>query len=92
MPLKVRKPLTPGQRGLVLQTTDDITQRKPKKVLLNPLKKREEEILLAVSPLDTEVGATKNGTELSTLRGIILVSQELLRPLNTTRIGPLGSH
>jgi len=39
MPLKTRKPTTPGQRGLVLQTTDDITTRKPKKSLLRPLKK-----------------------------------------------------
>ena len=39
MPLKTRKPITPGQRGLVLQTTDDITTRKPKKSLLRPLKK-----------------------------------------------------
>ena len=39
MPLKVRKPLTPGQRGLVLQTTDDIPQRKPKKSLVKPVKK-----------------------------------------------------
>ena len=40
MPLKARKPTTPGQRGLVLQTTDDITTRRPKKSLLRPLKKR----------------------------------------------------
>ncbi len=40
MPLKSRKPTTPGQRGLVLQTTDDITTRHPKKSLLLPLKKR----------------------------------------------------
>lgn len=40
MPLKTRKPTTPGQRGLVLQTTDDITQRKPKKALVLPLKKK----------------------------------------------------
>lgn len=40
MPLKTRKPLTPGQRGLVLQTTDDITQRRPKKSLVLPLKKK----------------------------------------------------
>ena len=40
MPLKTRKPNTPGQRGLVLQTTDDITTRRPKKALLLPLKKR----------------------------------------------------
>ncbi len=40
MPLKVRKPLTPGQRGQVRQTTDDITTSKPKKSLLKPLKKR----------------------------------------------------
>ena len=39
MPLKTRKPITPGQRGLVLQTTDDITRRKPKKSLLRPIKK-----------------------------------------------------
>ncbi|MCH7800461.1 MAG: 50S ribosomal protein L2 [Chloroflexi bacterium] len=39
MPLKTRKPTTPGQRGLVLQTTDDITESKPKKSLLRPLKK-----------------------------------------------------
>ncbi len=40
MPLKTRKPTTPGQRGLVLQTTDDITERKPKKPLVLPLKKK----------------------------------------------------
>ena len=40
MPLKSRKPTTPGQRGLVLQTTDDITERKPKKSLVRPLKKK----------------------------------------------------
>ncbi|MDP6454565.1 MAG: 50S ribosomal protein L2 [SAR202 cluster bacterium] len=39
MPLKTRKPITPGQRGLVLQTTDDITESKPKKSLLKPIKK-----------------------------------------------------
>ena len=40
MPLKTRKPTTPGQRGLVLQTTDDITTRRPKKSLLLPIRKR----------------------------------------------------
>ena len=40
MPLKTRKPTTPGQRGLVLETTDDITTRRPKKSLLRPIKKR----------------------------------------------------
>ena len=40
MPLKTRKPTTPGQRGLVLQANDDITQRKPKKSLVLPLKKK----------------------------------------------------
>ena len=40
MALKTRKPTTPGQRGLVLQTTDDITTNRPKKSLLRPLKKR----------------------------------------------------
>jgi len=39
MPLKTRKPTTPGQRGLVLQSTDDITERKPRKNLVRPLKK-----------------------------------------------------
>jgi large subunit ribosomal protein L2 len=39
MPLKTRKPHTPGQRGLVLQTNDDITESKPKKSLLKPIKK-----------------------------------------------------
>ena len=40
MPLKARKPLTPGQRGAVLPTSDDLTTDKPKKSLLRPLKKR----------------------------------------------------
>lgn len=39
MPLKTRKPTTPGQRGLVLQTNEDITTRKPKKSLLRRVKK-----------------------------------------------------
>ena len=39
MPLKTRRPNTPGQRGLVLQTTEDITRSKPKKSLLRRLKK-----------------------------------------------------
>ena len=39
MPLKTRSPNTPGQRGLVLQTTEDITRSKPKKSLLRKLKK-----------------------------------------------------
>ena len=39
MPLKTRRPNTPGQRGLVLQTTEDITRSKPKKSLLRKLKK-----------------------------------------------------
>jgi len=38
--LKRRKPTTPGQRGMVLQATDDITESRPKKSLLRPLKKR----------------------------------------------------
>ncbi|MCH8205477.1 MAG: 50S ribosomal protein L2 [Chloroflexi bacterium] len=40
MALRTRKPTTPGQRGLVLQTTDDITESRPKKSLLRPLKSR----------------------------------------------------
>ena len=40
MPLKTRKPLTPGQRGLVTQTGDDITSTKPRKSLLEPLRRK----------------------------------------------------
>ena len=40
MPLKVQKPMTPGQRGQIRQTTEDITTSRPKKSLLKPLKKR----------------------------------------------------
>lgn len=40
MPLKSAKPTTPGRRGAVFQTTDDITSEKPKKSLLRPHKKR----------------------------------------------------
>ena len=80
MPLKVRKPLTPGQRGLVLQTTDDITQRKPKKSLVKPVKKTGGR------------NSTKNVIGLSILRGITLVFWERLRLLNMTQIDPLGLH
>ena len=40
MPLKSAKPTTPGRRGAVFQTTDDITSDNPKKSLLLPHKKR----------------------------------------------------
>jgi large subunit ribosomal protein L2 len=40
MPLKSAKPTTPGRRGAVFQTSDDITSDKPKKSLLLPNKKR----------------------------------------------------
>ena len=40
MPLKAAKPTTPGRRGAVFQTTDDITRRRPKKSLVLPQKKR----------------------------------------------------
>ena len=40
MPLRALKPVTPGQRGVVLQTTDDITTRRPKKSLTKGLKRR----------------------------------------------------
>ncbi len=40
MPLRSLKPNTPGQRGAVVQTSDDLTTSKPKKSLLKPLKKR----------------------------------------------------
>jgi len=39
MPLKTRKPMTPGQRGLVLMTNDDITRTKPKKSLVRTKKR-----------------------------------------------------
>lgn len=40
MPLKSANPTTPGRRGAVFQTTEDITQDKPRRSLLLPLKKR----------------------------------------------------
>ena len=40
MPLKSANPTTPGRRGAVFQTTEDITRRKPKKSLQLPLKRR----------------------------------------------------
>ena len=39
MPLRALNPRTPGQRGAVLSTSDDITTRKPKKALVRPMKK-----------------------------------------------------
>lgn len=40
MPLKILKPNTPGQRGAVLPTSEEITTNRPKKSLLQPVKKR----------------------------------------------------
>ena len=40
MPLKAANPTTPGRRGAVFQTNDDITRVGPRKQLLLPLKKR----------------------------------------------------
>ena len=40
MPLKRAKPTTPGRRGAVFMTSDDVTRREPKKSLLKPLKQR----------------------------------------------------
>lgn len=40
MPLRRLKPTTPGSRGTILQTSDDITRDKPKKSLLLPLRKK----------------------------------------------------
>ncbi len=40
MPLRALKPNTPGQRGVVFQTNDDITTRKPKKSLTKGVKRR----------------------------------------------------
>ena len=39
MPLKALKPITPGMRGAVLSTSEEITTNKPKKSLLKPMKK-----------------------------------------------------
>jgi large subunit ribosomal protein L2 len=40
MPLRSAKPITPGLRGAVFQTTDDITRRSPKKSLVKPMKSK----------------------------------------------------
>ena len=40
MALRARKPTTPGQRGAILQTSDDLTTSKPKKSLILPMKQR----------------------------------------------------
>ena len=40
MPLRPLKPNTPGQRGVVFQTNDDITTSKPKKSLTRGVKRR----------------------------------------------------
>lgn len=40
MPLKRAKPTTPGRRGAVFMTNDDITRREPKRSLIKPLKQR----------------------------------------------------
>ena len=40
MPLKPKKPTTPGQRGAVLPSSEDLTTRKPKKSLIVPLRRR----------------------------------------------------
>ncbi len=39
MPLKSVKPITPGRRGAIFQVNDDITERRPRKSLVKPLKK-----------------------------------------------------
>ena len=40
MPLRKPKPTTPSLRGTIFQSFEDITERKPKKSLLLPLKKK----------------------------------------------------
>ncbi|MCI0770300.1 MAG: 50S ribosomal protein L2 [Chloroflexi bacterium] len=40
MPLKALKPITPGMRGAVLPTNEEITTSQPKKSLLRPMKKQ----------------------------------------------------
>ena len=40
MPLRKLNPTSPGQRGTILQTSDDVTSTRPKKSLLKPMKKR----------------------------------------------------
>lgn len=40
MPVKIYKPTSAGRRGMSVSTFDDITQTKPEKSLLSPLKKK----------------------------------------------------
>ncbi len=40
MPLRKLNPTSPGQRGTILQTSDDVTSTRPKKSLLKPTKKK----------------------------------------------------
>lgn len=40
MPLKSTKPTSPGRRGAIFQSTDEITRRRPKKSLVLPLRKK----------------------------------------------------
>ncbi len=40
MPLRKLNPTSPGQRGTILQTSDDVTSARPKKSLLKPMKKK----------------------------------------------------
>lgn len=40
MPLRKLNPTSPGQRGTILQTSDDVTSTRPKKSLLKPIKKK----------------------------------------------------
>lgn len=40
MPIKVYKPTSPGRRGMSVSTFEEITQSRPEKSLLRPLKKR----------------------------------------------------
>ncbi len=45
MPLKLRKPITPGQRGMSFISFDEITKSKPEKKLLRVYKRSTEELI-----------------------------------------------
>ena len=73
MPLRSRNPITPGQRGLVLQTSDDITQRRPKKSLVRGMKKSGGRNSAGRVTVRHRGGATRDGFVLLISRGINLI-------------------
>ena len=76
MPLKTRKPITPGQRGLVLQSTDDITESRPRKKLVRPLKKTGGRNSTGKITVGIVVVATKGDIESLISRETIMVCLE----------------